>query len=168
MDGEKIYNAAVLMTDRYQKRFQDMLTADLLESEIERQYFVKEFDWLPMMGWQEFCAKMQDAGQSEWLTKIARLDEEVLLATMERRLLEALDGRLLDSDGRRVVDKDALDACAKAIQGLVGRSKILSEQRSFAASNNEIIIKIIESKHDDEVGGNCEKLAKEGSNGGRT
>lgn len=167
MNGEYLYKSAVSMTDRYGKRFQDMMAHDSSVSIVERDYFVDDFGDVPLMGWNEFCAKMQDTGNGEWLNKISRLDEEVLLGIMERRLLEALEGRLLDS-GARTVDKDSLDACAKAIQGLVGRSKILTEQRNAGGFNNEIIIKVVESKHDEDVGGNCEKLAREGSNGGRT
>lgn len=159
-DGARIYSAAIVMTDKYERRFCDMLAADSKESEIEREYFTDEFSEIPCLGWQEFCRLMADAGQGEWLDKIVKLDEEVLLSTMERKLLSAVE--------TKNIDKESLDATVKAITGLVGRSKILSEQRGAAIANSEIIIKIINSKTDEEVGGNCEALAKEGSNGGRT
>lgn len=159
MKGEKIYLAAVSLTDKHRRRFCDMLADDLAAgSEIERRYFIDEYAKIPVMGWNEFCMRMQEAGQTEWLNKIIKLDEETLLGTMERQLLDAMDSG----------SKETLDAVAKAVQGLVGRSKILAEQRGAAVANSEIIIRILESKHDDEVGGDCEKLAKEGSNGGRT
>lgn len=158
MNGERIYLAAISLTDKHRRRFCDMLSDDLLVGEIERQYFIDDYADLPVMGWNEFCMRMQEANQTEWLNKIIKLDEEVLLATMERQLLDAMDSG----------SKDTLDAVAKAVQGLVGRSKILSEQRGAAVANSEIIIRILESKHDADVGGDCEKLAKEGSNGGRT
>lgn len=155
------------MTDTYGRRFQDMVSHDSACSIIEREFFVGEFANVPLMGWNKMCATLQEQGDGDWLNKITRLDEEVLLGIMERRLLEALEGKMTDT-GSRVIDKDTLDACSKAIQGLVGRSKILTEQRNAVIANNEIIVRIIESKHDDEVGGHCEQLAKEGSNGGRT
>ena len=166
MDGSEIYKAAVVLTDRWGRRFRDMLSEDSRASVIERRYFTDGYDWVPVMGWNEFCEAMVASGQGEWLKRITRLDEKVLLGTMESRLLDALEGRLLDS-GQRVIDKDGLDACVKAIQGLVGRSKIITEQYNTGASNNEIRVRIIQSKGDADVpGGDCERLAREGSDGG--
>lgn len=168
IDGEALYGLAVQMTDAYGRRFQDMVVHDLGVSLAERKYFVDDFADVPLLGWNKLCLTLQEQGDGDWLNKILRLDEDVLLGQMERRLLDALEGRVTDT-GLRIIDRDALDASAKAIQGLVGRSKILTEQRNAAVSNNEIIIKIIESKHDSDVpGGICEALAREGSNGGRT
>lgn len=146
MNGEKIYRAAILLTDRHQRRFQDMLASDLLESEIERQYFTDGFDWMPLMGWQEFCSKMQESGQGEWLSKINRLDEDVMLGLLERRLLEAIEGRVTENGGR-VINKDVLDGAVKALQGMVSRSKAISELTEQAKSGSEeIVIRFIDSR----------------------
>lgn len=145
MEGEKIYRAAILLTDRHQRRFQDMLASDVLESEIERQYFTDDFDWMPLMGWQEFCSKMQESGQGEWLTKINRLDEDVMLGLLERRLLEAIEGRVTENGGR-VINKDVLDGAVKALQGMVSRSKAISELTEQEKSGTaEVIVKFIGS-----------------------
>lgn len=158
MEGERIYLAAIALTDRHRRRFCDMLADDVLVGEIERQYFIDEFSDILVMGWNEFCMRMQESGNAEWLNKIIKLDEEVLLSNMERQLLDAMGSG----------NKETMDSVAKAVQGLVGRSKILSEQRGAQIANNEIILKVIWSKTDAETGGDCEKIAREGANGGRT
>jgi len=134
-NGPDIYSAAITMTDRHDKRFADMLACDSKVGELERDYFVEEFGSLPVMGWQEFCRSMIDAGQTEWLDKIIKLDEEVLLTLMERRLLTSVEGG--------EIKKDLLDATVKALTGLVGRSKILSEQREVRNANTEVKVEII-------------------------
>ena len=89
---------------------------------------------------------MQESGQGEWLTKINRLDEDVMLGLLERRLLEAIEGRVTENGGR-VINKDVLDGAVKALQGMVSRSKAISELTEQAKSGSEeIVIRFIDSR----------------------
>lgn len=144
MDGKRYYEAAILLTDRHCKRFCDMLAEDFRQSEFERDYFTGEFRGLELMGWATFCERMANSGQGTWLEKIERLDEQVMMNLLEKRMMDAMEGRLSDS-GNRVIDRDGLDAAVKALQGLVGRSKILSEQKAEEDKSGTIEIRFIGS-----------------------
>jgi hypothetical protein len=101
---------------------------------------------------------MLGAGQDEWLSKIDQLDEEVMLGLLERRLLEALEGRATDNGGR-IINKDALDGAVKALQGMVSRSKAISEQAEASKSGTaEVIVKFIGSAGDPITGYGLKKI----------
>lgn len=121
MDGKAYYNAAISLTDRYHKRFADMLDDDSQVGDAVRRYFIGEFRGLDLYGWNQFCRLMTSGGQGRWLEEIQRLDEATMLNKLERQMFDALDRN--DKGGR-----EALDAATKAIQGLVGKSKFLNER----------------------------------------
>lgn len=133
MDGKKCFETAVAMTDKYCKRFCDMVAEDFQRGVVEREYFVDEWEDFELMGWASFCMAMNEAGQGEWLAKINALDEQVLMSQMERQLIAGI-GQM---------DKETLDGAVKAIQGLVGRSKVLSEQTTAEEKVPEVIVKFI-------------------------
>jgi hypothetical protein len=71
-----------------------------------------------------------------------------MLGVLERRLLEALEGRTTDNGGR-IINKDALDGAVKALQGMVSRSKAISEQAEANKSGSaEIVVKFIDSRNE--------------------
>lgn len=146
MTGKDYYDLALLLTDRHRKRFCDMMAEDFLASRAERKYFRGEWRgesllMLDLDGWATFTKKLLDAGEQDWLGKIESLDESIMLNVLEKRLLDALEGQLLEGGTERRMDKDALDGAVKAIQGLVGRSKILGEQRASSAEQKPIEIR---------------------------
>lgn len=146
MDGRQYYLASLDLTDRHGKRFRDMLGDDFGCGRAYRQYFTGEYRDIELMGWATFRHKMLEAGQDDWLAKIERLDEEVMLGALERRLLEAMEGRTTDNGGR-IINKDVLDGAVKALQGMVSRSKALSEQADANKNGaSEIVIKFIDSR----------------------
>lgn len=145
MTGKDYYELALLLTDRHRKRFCDMMAEDFLRSRAEREYFRGDYCgcsllMLELDGWATFTKKLIDSGEQNWLSKIESLDESIMLNVLEKRLLDALSGQLRDGTDERVIDKDALDGAVKAIQGLVGRSKILGEQRASSAEQKPIEI----------------------------
>lgn len=145
MQGEQYYLAALDLTDRHGKRFRDMLGDDFGCGRAYRQYFTGDYRDIELMGWATFRHRMLGSGQDEWLAKIEQLDEEVMLGLLERRLLEALEGRTTDNGGR-IINKDALDGAVKALQGMVSRSKAISEQAEANKSGTaEVIVKFIGS-----------------------
>ena len=158
MNGEQYYLAALDLTDRHGKRFRDMLGDDFGCGRAYRQYFVGEYRDIELMGWATFRHRMLGAGQDEWLSKIDQLDEEVMLGLLERRLLEALEGRATDNGGR-IINKDALDGAVKALQGMVSRSKAISEQAEANKSGTaEVIVKFIGSAGDPITGYGLKKI----------
>lgn len=158
MNGEQYYLAALDLTDRHGKRFRDMLGDDFGCGRAYRQYFVGEYRDIELMGWATFRHRMLGAGQDEWLSKIDQLDEEVMLGLLERRLLEALEGRATDNGGR-IINKDALDGAVKALQGMVSRSKAISEQAEASKSGTaEVIVKFIGSAGDPITGYGLKKI----------
>ena len=128
MDGKAYYDAAVSLTDLYDRRFCDMMVDDFRTSQVERNYFVKDFRKLELMGWATFCRKMEESGQGEWLAKIEALDEEVLLRVIGRKMLDA-------------GSKDELDAAVKILQGLLSRRKMKTETE-ITASNGQTTLNV--------------------------
>lgn len=114
MDGKAYYEAAVYLTDQYDKRFCDMMVDDFRASQVERNYFTGDFRKLELMGWATFCRRMEAAGQGDWLAKIEILDDEVLMRLIGRRLIDA-------------DDKDELNAAVKILQGLISQRKIKTD-----------------------------------------
>lgn len=147
MDWERYYKAAIKMTDLYGKRFCDMMASDFRASEAERDYFTGEFREIELFGWAEFGERITADHQEKWLKKIMALDEAVMMNLLESRLMEAMEGKLSDNNSR-VIDKDALDATVKALQGLVGRAKILSEQTDTEEKVPEVLVQFIGSAGD--------------------
>lgn len=144
ISGESYYRAAIKLTDLYGKRFCDMMARDFRESEVEREFFTGDFRGLELYGWAEFCELMMDSKQEKWLRKINALDESVMMNLLESRLMDAMEGKLTEKNGR-VIDKDALDATVKALQGLVGRAKILNEQADPEEKVPEVFVQFIGS-----------------------
>lgn len=114
MNGEQYFEAAIRLTDLHDRRFCDMMVDDFRNGQVERDYFVDEFQDLELMGWATFCRRMRDAGQGEWLAKIEALDEEVLLRVISKKLIDAKN-------------REEADGALKALQGLLSRKKAKDE-----------------------------------------
>jgi hypothetical protein len=168
MDGKAYYNAAILLTDKYHRRFADMMDDDSQVGDAMRGYFTGEFRELDLYGWNQFCRLMTAGGQGKWLDEIQRLDEATMLNKLERQMFDALDKQ--DKAGR-----DALDAATKAIQGLVGKSKFLNERNGGVDSEFKLQVEFFGSAGDpitglgpeilDEESGGADNLAKPRANG---
>ena len=141
MDGKAYYNAAILLTDKYHRRFADMMDDDSQVGDAMRGYFTGEFRELDLYGWNQFCRLMTAGGQGKWLDEIQRLDEATMLNKLERQMFDALDKQ--DKAGR-----DALDAATKAIQGLVGKSKFLNERNGGVDSEFKLNVEFFGSAGD--------------------
>jgi hypothetical protein len=72
------------------------------------------------MGWNQFCLEMENSGQKKWLTKIKKLDENIMLNHLETRLMEA------SRDGR-TPNRALLEATVKALQGVTALNKVSGE-----------------------------------------
>lgn len=138
MDGRAYYNAAISLTDKYHRRFADMLDDDFRRGEALREFFTGEFRELELYGWNQFCRLMTSGGQGKWLDEIQRLDEATMLNKLERQMFDALGKN--DRAGR-----DSLDAATKAIQGLVGKSKFLNERNGGADSEFKLSVEFFGS-----------------------
>lgn len=121
-DGKSYYDAAVILTDKHDRRFCDMLVDDFRVSRVERRYFTGDYRRLELMGWATFCRRLEEAGQGEWLGKIESLDEEVLLRVLGRQMLDARD-------------KDEMDAALKGLQALLNRRKAKADTETAAVSS---------------------------------
>ena len=129
MNGEQYYLAAVALTDAHPgTQFREMLGHDALVSQIERLYFRDEWRELPLMGWNTFCLKMEEAGQRKWLMKIKALDSDVILGHLESQLMQA------SRDGK-APNRNLLEATVKALQGMTALTKIVADAESVGGGN---------------------------------
>lgn len=120
-DGEKIYELAEYMGDRFNMRFSDMLSEDFRRDFLGREYFkadilVKypDLELKTLDGYGAFKRKMRDSGQLEWLDKITAADSEKIIEIVERNLVKA------EKNG----DKEAVELGVKTLGGLVARGKL--------------------------------------------
>lgn len=121
MNGELFYLAAVKLTDLHPGvQFREMLTHDSSVGGATRLYFLDELRDLPLMGWNQFCLEMENSGQKRWLTKIKKLDENIMLNHLETRLMEA------SRDGR-TPNRALLESTVKALQGVTALNKVSGE-----------------------------------------
>lgn len=121
MNGELFYLAAVKLTDSHPGvQFREMLTHDSSVGGATRLYFLDELRDLPLMGWNQFCLEMENSGQKKWLTKIKKLDENIMLNHLETRLMEA------SRDGKSP-NRALLEATVKALQGVTALNKVSGE-----------------------------------------
>lgn len=121
MNGELFYLAAVKLTDSHPGvQFREMLTHDSFVGGATRLYFLDELRDLPLMGWNQFCLEMENSGQKKWLTKIKKLDENIMLNHLETRLMEA------SRDGKSP-NRALLEATVKALQGVTALNKVSGE-----------------------------------------
>lgn len=138
MDGERYYLAAISLTDGHPgTQFRDMLGHDALRGPVERLYFTGEWRDLPLMGWNTFCLKMEEAGQKKWLAKIKELDGNVILDHLESQLMSA------SRDGQ-APNRSLLEATVKALQGVTALTKI-SADAEMGGSADGIEVKFIPS-----------------------
>jgi hypothetical protein len=138
MDGERYYLAAISLTDAHPgTQFREMLTHDSCCGQLERLYFRDEWRDLPLMGWNTFCLKMEEAGQKKWLAKIKELDGNVILGHLETQLMQA------SRDGK-APNRALLEATVKALQGVTALAKISGETEGVGSSDG-IEVKFIPS-----------------------
>ena len=74
MTGEEIYEIAIDMIDKFDKRFCDMMDEDSKLPILARKYFALDDEYV--CGWGRFRKTMLDGGNSEWLRRIESLDEQ--------------------------------------------------------------------------------------------
>ena len=133
MNGEAYWLAAVALTDLHPgTQFREMLGHDSLKSQLERLYFTDDVRDMELMGWNTFCLRMEEAGQSKWLAKIKALDSEVVLNHLEQQLMQA------SRDGK-APNRALLEATVKALQGVSAVSKITTESE---ASGGAAVIEV--------------------------
>lgn len=138
MDGEKYFNCAVELTDKYPGvQFAEMLTHDSRVGQLERLYFQEEWRDLPLYGYNTFCLKMEIEGQKKWLAKIKELDGNVMLRHLEGQLMQA------SRDGK-APNRALLEATVKALQGVTALAKISGETEGVGSSDG-IEVKFIPS-----------------------
>lgn len=131
MTGEEIYEIAIDMIDKFDKRFCDMMDEDSKLPILARKYFALDDEYV--CGWGRFRKTMLDGGNSEWLRRIESLDEQKMIDIAGRGLL----GVLTNKDA--AIDRIELDNYVKAIQGIANRSKIVSDNKE----NNESDLPLI-------------------------
>lgn len=138
MDGERYYLAAVALTDAHPgTQFREMLVHDCTKSQVERKYFREEWRDLPLMGWNTFCLKMEEADQKKWLAKIKELDGNVMLGHLESQLMFA-------SRNGQAPNRAVLEATVKALQGVTALTKIVNDSE-MAAGTDGVEVKFIPS-----------------------
>lgn len=133
MEGKSYYDAAVALTDSHPgTQFREMLGHDSLVGDAMRSYFVGEWRKLPLMGWNTFCLKMEDAGQKKWLAKIKALDNDVILGHLEQQLMSA-------SRNGESPNKNLLESTVKALQGVSALTKIAADSENIGSGDIPLI-----------------------------
>lgn len=130
MTGKELYEIAIDMVDKYNRRFCDMVDTDSRVKVLERQYFDPKDDYI--CGWARFRRNMIDNNDGEWLRRIESLDEQKMIEITERGLLDVL------TSGKDI-DRVELDNYVKSIQAMANRSKIISENKDNTEADLPLI-----------------------------
>jgi hypothetical protein len=138
LNGEMYYRAAVRLTDAHPgKRFCDMLGEDSLVGLAFRRYFTGDLLEMELVGWNTFCDRMVADGQKDWLGKIQALDDRVMIAFLEKQILEGAGG---------VENRGVLEGAVKALQGLASAAKIQADAEAANAAVPRVEVVFIPSR----------------------